>query len=1687
MQIQTKKNLKNSKLQGDVAIIGMSCVFPKAPDLQTYWENIVSKVDAIDDPPEDWGADQFFDPNSTSNDRTYCKRGGYLGGLSRFNPLEYGIMPVTVEGAEPEHFMALRVAHEAMKDAGFPDKPINREQTEVILGRGTFVNRGYITLLQHGIIIDQTIGILRDLNPEYTPETLESIKHRLKSSLPPFSAETAPGLAHSVMAGLIANRLNLNGTHFVLDAACASCLIALEIGIRDLLTGKCDTVLTGGVQISTPAVIHMLFTQLGALSRHPHLRSFDKDADGTMLGEGIGMIVLKRLEDAERDGHRIYAVIKGVGSSSDGKANSLLAPRVEGEELALRRAYEAADISPSTIGLIEAHGTAISLGDVTELQSLTRVFGTKNGNLPRCAIGSVKSMIGHLIPAAGIAGIIKTALAIHHKILPPTLHCDEPNPKLEIEKSPFYINTETRPWIHNILDTPRRAGVNAFGFGGINAHAILEEYTGGNESETEVCLRNWDTELFILHGNSKQELVKQCEKVNEYISNSHKHSLVDLAYTINSEIHDKHYRLSIIASTQKDLIKKLNYAIKRLKESKCTKIKERSGVYFFDEPINQQGKLAFLFPGEGSQYVNMLSDLCMYFPEVRSCFDLLDQAFIDHQSTYIPSHSIFPLPDNKGNHASAEEKLWQMNTAVDAVISADRALYKLFSLLGIKPQAILGHSSGEFMALEAAGAIELSGEQELIQHIRAGNNLIEQLNTADKIPSSVLLAIGGVDRAVISQIVSENRDKVFVSMDNCPNQIIICADKDLTDKIVNQLRSIGAICQRLPFGRPYHTPLFESACEPLREFFGNLKIVPPKINIYSCLTAKKMPVEPSEISNLAVQQWALPVRFCETIESMYNEGIRIFLEVGPRANLTGFVNDILKGKSYLAVASNIQRLSGITQLNHALGLLAAHGVPMRLDYLYRRRKPEKLDLDKTSGAVSENKAPENIPNLSLAIPTLSLGKNGPKIQKQASTSKQGSVVADNLENLSKEKIVGSEMHSTQNNHLPDVKTVDSSSPAFRMQNTSTSRSNGTRTKAMQEYFNTMNQFLNSQNEIMQSYLKQRTLLAGKIPGSNDSLESPEISGVNNSQFSDKTHQLPFIGKVVKMVPEKELVVTYKIDLDKDIFLQHHTLGGRVSLSDKDLLALPTMPLSMSMEIMAEVALLLMPGKHLIGMENIKTHHWIILENENINLKISSKVKTNPAKEEVDVQLWISELDPSQKEIQLVAEGTMIFGNSYPGAPVSDKFLINSEKPSDIIPEQLYPYAMFHGTSFQSIKALERYGDDGIETTLEVPKRDTLFKDNMDPHFVSDPVMLDGAGQTVGLWSSSSLGTKFVVFPVSIDEVQIFAPPLPTNSNLKCQARITIEKDIHILSDINLVRHDGYIHIKMKGLKHKRINMPKIFHLFRGSRNVMLSTPWMMPVEQLEPSEGLVCCRPDQINVEFWEEDARLWRTVLAHIVLSRRERSEWQKLRTPEIRRTEWLLARVAGKDAVRILLKKHYGVELWPADIEIQTDEHGKPIATSDWSRREGIQMPSISLAHTQGNAIALAAINGLSVGIDIENINRDSREFEELTLNLEERDILSSIKKLNSLEWSLRIWCAKEAVSKALGMGLPGGPGDLIMRSLDPEKGVVSLEVSGKLAQSFPQLINNQLQAYTLHKDGFIVASATYTDYKEGALHGK
>ena len=509
------------------------------------------------------------------------------------------------------------------------------------------------------------------------------------------------------MTGRIANRLNLKGPNFLIDAACSSSLLAVQAAMQELRSGRSRLMLAGGVNASTPAEAFMIFCQLGALSRQSRIRPFDTAADGTLLGEGLGIVVLKRLEDAKSDGDRVYAVLKEVGQASDGRGLGLLAPRLEGEALAIERAYRQSGIDPDSITLIEAHGTGIPLGDQTEINALRQVMPDRNGRVPHCALGSVKSMICHCIPAAGVAGLIKTAMALHYRVLPPTL-CETINPDLELETTAIFINTEARPWIHSPR-RPRRAGINAFGFGGINTHAILEE---SDQDSPEITLNDWSSELAVFAASDRRDLLSQLDRVTGFISGRGDSDLTlgDVVHTLTEGIEEGPVRLALVANGLDDLVNKIERARSVLADEMRRSFKTRDGTYFRDRPLG--GKLAFVFPGEGCQYRGMLGELALVFASVRRWFDFWDGLY-DVDPADRPSAVVFPPPNSLEADVEArlESRLNEVAVGSESVFIACQALLELLSDLGVRPDAMVGHSSGENSALIAAGVVKLDSDE----------------------------------------------------------------------------------------------------------------------------------------------------------------------------------------------------------------------------------------------------------------------------------------------------------------------------------------------------------------------------------------------------------------------------------------------------------------------------------------------------------------------------------------------------------------------------------------------------------------------------------------------------------------------------------------------------------------------------------------------------------------------------------------------------------------------------------------------------------------------------------------------------------------------------------------------------------------------------------------------------------------
>jgi malonyl CoA-acyl carrier protein transacylase len=917
----------------DIAIIGMACVYPGADNFETYWQNILNKVNAIREiPPERWDWRLYYDPDLNAQDKIYSKWGAFLDELT-FDPSKFGLPPNSLPSIEPLQLLVLEITRQALKDAGYARRPFPRHRTSTILGISGTGELGQLYSFRSAL-------------PKFFGDGSRDIVSHFREVLPKWTEDSFPGILMNVTAGRIANRFDLGGTNCTVDAACASSLAAVYWAVQELESLSSDMVIVGSADCMQDAFTFMCFAKTQALSPRGYSQPLDESADGIVLGEGLAVVILKRLADAERDGDRIYAVIKSVGASSDGRGKSLTAPRLEGQVKALERAYTKAQVSPATVELIEAHATGTVIGDRTEIESLNHTFQKAGAPARGCAIGSVKSMIGHTKSSAGLASLIKTALALHHKVLPPTMGVDNPNPVLRLPDNPFYVNTETRPWIRRFPEFPRRAGVSAFGFGGTNYHVVLEENIGDYLGPPpQGSFQAWPAELFLWEKPSRQELLEAIRLMEESLFQGAKSSLADLACTHLKEVLKTSaktgrsgVRLAVVTSSSEDLLAKLGKAREALSSSQAT-LFDPLGVYFTDQPLGQDGKVAFLFPGQGSQYVNMLSELAVQFPEIRSLVEQSDVILEGKLPRPLSSFIYPPSSFSEQEKQAAKEALAQTRVAQPAMGTMDLAIFNLLQSLGIRPDMVAGHSYGEYVALCAAGVLN---EAVLIALSEARARFMEMGAGAHP---GAMAAINASAETVMEGL--KDLEGVWIANLNAPAQTVITGAREAVQNATDKFGRQGILSRPLPVSGAFHSPFMAPAKEQLQDYLSTLRLQEPGLPVFSNTTARPYPDDPEKIVCQMVEHLVSPVDFVQEINAMYQEGARIFVEVGPGRVLTGLVGQILEGRPHVAVCSNQAGSSGLMQLQHLLGQLSVHGVLLRLDKILKKRALRESDLSTT--------------------------------------------------------------------------------------------------------------------------------------------------------------------------------------------------------------------------------------------------------------------------------------------------------------------------------------------------------------------------------------------------------------------------------------------------------------------------------------------------------------------------------------------------------------------------------------------------------------------------------------------------------------------------------------------------------------------------------------------------------------------
>ncbi|NTB97748.1 SDR family oxidoreductase [Agrobacterium tumefaciens] len=921
----------------DIAIVGMASHFPDAADLYDFWSNIVNGHDAIRDvdtvdPVEYWKPEDFYDPDPRAADKVYGRKAGFVPPID-FDPVGFKLPPLMLQSISTAQLFALHVAKQAMADAGLLGagaEKIDRDRIGVILGGSGNGNTAF------SLAVRQQIPFLRNilLNSGLSAEVAEDTVERLQGLSLEWNEDSFPGFLGNVACGRIASYFDLGGTSYMVDAACASSLAAIKAAIGELTDGSCDAVLTGGVNLENSIFSFLCFSKTPALSKSNRSRPFDKKSDGMMLGDGVGYLVLKRLSDAERDGDRIYAVIRALGASSDGRAKSIFAPRSEGQVKALKRAYAQAGLTLADIQLIEAHGTGTESGDETEIKSLIRLAEEQGlDGSHSIAIGSIKSQIGHTRCAAGAVAMMKVALGLYHKVLPPTINVEEPT---EVLTRPFYVNTLARPWMRPPAGELRRGALSAFGFGGTNFHVILEEYEP--EMREEAYRLNRSAQVVAFHASTPALLEAACRDALSQLSGEAKAAFFEAHLADSGRLAPapSSARLAFAAATPEEACELLAKALTTLQSGTDKGFEHPAGIYYRPEAAPVAGRIVALFPGQGAQYVNMGAGVTLDYPELRQAVEDADAVARD---VGLPPLSavIYPPPafSDEETFAQARE-LTRTANAQPAIGAVSAGYFRLLQRLGFAPDFVAGHSYGELTALWAAGV--LSDTDFHRASLARGRAVEMPSGLAD--PGAMLAAQMRYEEA--GELLAAVPD-IVIANDNAPEQLVFGGSTEAIARAHAWLSQRGRRSQTLPVSTAFHTSYVSHAADPYREGIAGVEFARPRCALYSSATAEPYGEDPAHYRDALVGQLVQPVRFREMIERLYADGGYLFVEIGPKGILGKLTADILKGKPHAVVSLNPSANGEeAVQLRRALAKLVVEGVALSdADPYARKRPPEE--------------------------------------------------------------------------------------------------------------------------------------------------------------------------------------------------------------------------------------------------------------------------------------------------------------------------------------------------------------------------------------------------------------------------------------------------------------------------------------------------------------------------------------------------------------------------------------------------------------------------------------------------------------------------------------------------------------------------------------------------------------------------
>ncbi|BAY30104.1 beta-ketoacyl synthase [Nostoc carneum NIES-2107] len=861
-----------------IAIIGMVGKFPGARNVDELWRNLCEGVESTTF-FQDEELDPSIDPN-LCEDPSYVKARGTIPGGETFDAAFFGINPSEAVVMDPQARVFLELVYEALENAGYES-----ESFDGLIGlyAGCGQNTYFANNISGRMEIVDRIGEFQTM--------LANEKDFLTTRA--------------------AYKLNLKGPAVSVNTACSTSLVAIIQACQALSNYQCDLALAGGVSMTTPQNSGYIAQEGSMLSGDGHCRPFDVNAQGTMFNNGAGIVALKRLEDALQDGDRIYAVIRGLGINNDGGDKvSFTAPSVDGQAEAIAMAQAYANIHPETISYIEAHGTATPLGDPIEIEALTQAFRVHTDAKQFCAIGSVKSNLGHLVAAAGVTGLIKTALSLYHKKLPPSLNFTAPNPKIDFANSPFYVNTKLVEWPEG--ETPRRAGVSSFGVGGTNAHVVLEE-----TPEIQPAGASRPQQLLLLSAKTSTALDAATANLQQHLQYNAEVNLADVAYTLQRGRKAFNYRRYVVCHNITDAIASLQSLDPNQVSTRHTEIR--------NPPV------AFMFPGQGSQYVNMGLNLYNHEPVFREVVDRCAEILKPLLGRDL-REIMYPAP---GDSETAAISLKQTFFTQPALFVIEYALAQLWQSWGVKPQAMIGHSIGEFVAACIAGVFSL---EDALMLVATRGRLMWEL------PGGAMLSVRLPAKEVEPRLSAE----LAIAAINGPSLCVVAGPTEAIASLQQQLESEEIVCRHLHTSHAFHSPMMDSIVAPFAEVVGQVKLSAPQIPFVSTVTANWITDEQATNPMYWANHLRQTVRFAEGVQTIWEQPERVLLEVGPRATTATLARQQAKDiKQQIAIASladNAEKEAEWNALLKAVGQLWLAGVTIDWSNFYQDETRQRIPL-----------------------------------------------------------------------------------------------------------------------------------------------------------------------------------------------------------------------------------------------------------------------------------------------------------------------------------------------------------------------------------------------------------------------------------------------------------------------------------------------------------------------------------------------------------------------------------------------------------------------------------------------------------------------------------------------------------------------------------------------------------------------